>query len=35
VVFFTSQGRKMLVRRNIDLAKLPERMLTIKLPFPV
>ncbi|MGA2261865.1 MAG: ASPIC/UnbV domain-containing protein [Acidobacteriota bacterium] len=34
VTYFTPQGRKTLVQRNVDPAKVPNRMLVIKVPFP-
>ena len=34
VAYFTPQGRKTLVQRNVEPEKVPNRMLTIKVPFP-
>lgn len=34
VTYFTPQGRKTLVQRNVDPSKVPNRILVIKVPFP-
>ncbi len=34
VTYFTSQGRKTVVQRNVNSEKVPNRVLTIKVPFP-
>jgi penicillin G amidase len=33
VIYFTPQGRKSLVQRNVDPARVPQRILAIKVPF--
>ncbi len=34
VTYFTPQGRKKLVQRNVDPSKIPNRILIIKVPWP-
>lgn len=34
VTYFTPQGRKTLVQKNVDPTKVPKGILTVKVPFP-